>query len=53
MFFKYLLYVALIIIALLSFLHVDFPYRKTILFSLIIVSVIIDIIFPLLKKLRR
>ena len=44
---KYIISILIFIFSLLSFLHIDFMYKKTILFTLLFYLLVADFIIPI------
>jgi|SaaInlStandDraft_1057018.scaffolds.fasta_scaffold29921_1 hypothetical protein len=47
---KIFIYLSIILISLTFFLDINLPYKKILLYILIIISVFIDFIYPRIKK---
>jgi len=47
---KFFIYLSIILISLTFFLDINLPYKKILLYILIIISVFIDFIYPRIKK---
>ncbi len=43
----------LIIVVIASFMHIEFPFRKLLLYLLILCVLVVDVFIPLIKKRKK